>query len=333
MKILYFSPLENACTYFRCTLPARHLKLQNLADTRIVHTVAKEYFDWADIVVIQRSVGELMEKVAKYCKLVGKKVVYELDDNIFCYPDSVEYVKSDLQEQTISAIKILRQCHAVTATTQGIADTVKELVDIPVYVLSNYLDFNDLKGLDVQSRRSSEGGNFFIGWAGGHYHVQDLTLIESALMAVMKRYPDVQAIFYGDCPKKLLEVFPQRVFYQPWTGLEDFYLQMSIFRFDIGLAPLFGTEFAKSRSPLRLLQYATLGIPTIGSNCGEYGRMLGNGMPGILAEDGEWVDKLSWAIEHPEERKAMAEKAKEYVRDNYGIAKNVHKWMEVYETI
>lgn len=363
MKVLYFSPLENACTYYRCTLPARHLKRHGLAETRIVGTVSKEHLDWADIVIIQRSVGELMEKVSGYCRLMGKRVVYELDDNIFCYPDSIEYVKSGLQEQTVSAIKILRNCHAATVTTQTIADTIRELVDTPVYVLPNCLDFEDIKGMRIQHRSLGTyplplllegkaggcvtsplergGGGCVIGWAGGHYHVQDLRLIEPALLQIMTRHPEVSAVFYGDCPKTLYDTFPGRVFFQPWTGLEDFYWQMSILRFDIGLAPLFRTGFARSRSPLRLLQYAALGIPIIGSNYGEYGRMLNNGMPGVQVQDGglpgeaarAWADRVSWMIEHPEERRAMAERAKEYVRENFDIGKNVHKWMEVYQGV
>jgi glycosyltransferase involved in cell wall biosynthesis len=375
MRILYFSPLENACTYYRCTLPARHLKRQGLAETRLVGTVAKEYFDWADIVVIQRSVGELMEKVVQYCRIAGKKVVYELDDNLFCYPDSIEYVKSGLQEQTISALKILRKCHAVTTTTQGIADTIKELVDTPVHILPNCLDFEDVDSTSFHHLHQVRMGDLImrnaecgvrngvgrvgsahhsaphctIGWAGGHYHVQDLGLIEPALIEVMGKHPHVQAIFYGDCPARLYETYPDRVFYQPWTGLEDFYMQMSILRFDVGLAPLYPTEFARSRSPLRLLQYAALGIPIVGSNYGEYGKLLSNGLPGALVgwalptatgralptvlKSMGWAETLSWMIEHPEERQDMASRARQYVRENYDIKRNVHKWAEVYYTL
>src|SRR3990167_4592119 len=108
MKVLFISPLVNACSYYRCTLPARHLRKKGLAEARVVSSIAKEYMDWADLVVVQRVVGDLMYHIIKYCKLVGKKVVYELDDNIFMYPESPEYRKDKVQAETVSAIKILR---------------------------------------------------------------------------------------------------------------------------------------------------------------------------------------------------------------------------------
>lgn len=326
--MLFFSPLSNACTYYRCTLPARHLQRQGLAQARLVSTLAKEYFDWASLVVVQRVVGDLMYHIVKYCKLVGKKVVYELDDNIFMYPESPEYRKDRVQAETVSAIKILRNCHAITTTTEAIAQTVRELVDTPVYVLPNQIDFGDLEDLNLSAQKQLS-----VGWAGGHYHVQDLGLIEPALEEILRRYPEIVLIMYGACPKGLYERNKSRIFLQPFMPMEEFHFWMATFRFDIGLAPLYRTEFARGRSNLRLLQYAALGIPMVVSNWGEYGKSLLGGLSGLLAEDDEWVEKIGYLIENPEERRRLCVAARTYVREKYDAEKNIGLWWDCYQEV
>ncbi|MFQ5863153.1 MAG: glycosyltransferase [Candidatus Brocadiales bacterium] len=327
-KILFVSPLANACTYYRCTLPARHLRKRGLAETRVLSAIAKEYIDWADLVVVQRVVGDLMYHVVRYCKLEGKKVVYELDDNIFKYPNSVEYVKKGLQEETLSAIRIIRSSDAVTTSTEAIAETIRELVDTPVHVLPNQIDFTDTEHL-----RFSTEKQLSVGWAGGHYHVQDLGLVEPALEKILEKYSEIVLIMYGACPKGLYARQKTRIFLQPFMPLEEFHFWMAAFRFDIGIAPLHKTEFAKSRSNLRLLQYAAMKIPIVASNYGEYGNALSNGLAGLTAEDDQWADRISYLIEHPEERKKLGEAAYDYVRENYAVEKNIDRWSAVYEEV
>ncbi len=327
-KILFISPLANACTYYRCTLPARHLGRQGLAETRVVSSIAKEYIDWADVIIVQRVVGDMMYHVIKYARLEGKKVVYELDDNIFKYPDSPEYVRKGLQAETLSAIRIIRSVDAVTTSTEPIAETVRGLADTPAYVLPNQIDFADMEDMKPAAPRQPS-----VGWMGGHYHVQDLALVEAALEVILKKNPDLVLIMYGACPQGLYERNKTRVFLQPFMPMEEFHFWMASLRFDVGIAPLYKTEFALSRSNLRLLQYAAMKIPVVASNYGEYGKALGNGLAGVTAEDDQWVDRIGYLLERPDERQGLAEVAHDYVRENYDMASNAHRWSDVYREV
>jgi glycosyltransferase involved in cell wall biosynthesis len=301
---------------------------QGLAEVTVTTIFAKEQVDWADVIVMQRVTGDVSLHVAKYCRLAGKKVIYELDDNVFNYPDSPEYKKDNVQQETVSVIKVLRQCDAMTTTTQAIAEAVNELVDIKVYVLPNQIDFGNFPDLKVEKKNS-----LIIGWAGGHFHVQDLSLIEEPLCRILDEYPEVMVAMLGCCPKVLYERYKGRIWVEPFSTVQDFFTKMALMRFDIGLAPLYKTEFARSRSNLRLLQYSALSIPAIGSEFGEYGTALNNGLKGILAEDTEWFEKISHLIENEQERKRLGEEAFDYVKEHYDIEKNVHRWAECYAEI
>lgn len=299
-----------------------------LAEVIVTTVFAKEQVDWADIIVMQRVTGYVPLHVAKYCRLLGKKVIYELDDNIFNYPDSPEYQKDNVQQETVSAIKMLRQCDAMTTTTHAIADAVNELVDIKVYVLPNQIDFGNFPDIKAEKRNT-----FIVGWAGGHFHVQDLSLIEEPLCRILEKYPEVMVAMLGCCPKVLYERYKGRIWVEPFNSIRDFFTKMALMKFDIGLAPLYKTEFAMSRSNLRLLQYAALKIPIIGSEFGEYGTALNNGLKGVKSEDSEWFGKISSLIENERERKRLGEEAFNYVKENYDIEKNVHRWAECYDGV
>ena len=74
-------------------------------------------------------------------------------------------------------------------------------------------------------------------------------------------------------------------------------------------------------------------IPVVASNYGEYGRALGSGLAGITAEDDQWVDRIGYLIEHPDEREELSKEAHNYVRENYDMEKSVNRWSTVYEEV
>ncbi len=299
-----------------------------LAEVFVTTVFDKEQVDWADVVVMQRVIGDVPLHAAKYCRLTGKKVIYELDDNIFNCPDSPEYERDTVQQETVSAIKMLRHCDAMTTTTHAIADAVNELVDIKVHVLPNQIDFSNFHDIKIEKKNA-----FIIGWAGGHFHTQDLSLIEEPLCRILDKYPEVMVAMLGCCSKGLYERHKSRIWVEPFNSIQDFFTKMALMRFDIGLAPLYKTDFARGRSNLRLLQYAALKVPIISSNYGEYGMALNNGLKGIKAEDTEWFEKISYLIENEQERKRLGEEAFDYVKEHYDIEKNVHRWAGFYDEV
>ena len=132
---------------------------------------------------------------------------------------------------------------------------------------------------------------------------------------------------------QLLMDYPGRVFLQEFVNVELFVKTMAVTRFDIGLAPLFPTEFSKSRSSLRLLQYSALSIPTVLSDWGEYGKFVGDGFPALVANDGDWGEVVQELIDDEERRVQLGEKAYQHVVSRYEIRENIFKWKEVYDKL
>ena len=111
----------------------------------------------------------------------------------------------------------------------------------------------------------------------------------------------------GDIPSKFPEVVPHR--HTPWMDSAERYYR--IVDWHIALAPLADTTFNHSKSDLRVLEAAMLGIPTIASATDSYGRFIEHGVDGLLVrKPSDWGGLLSYLVEHPEEREEMGQRAR-----------------------
>lgn len=330
-RIYYISPNSGAISYYRCTMPAYYLNRAGLAETAVdFGRFQKEFVDWADVIVVQRVLGNGIKHMIHYCHMKNKKVVFEIDDNVWCFPDSPEYKDDKAKEVPGLTTDIINRCDAVTVSTQEIAKSVMKESKTPVFVVPNALDFLQWKQMDIRHE------HFLVGWAGGHYHVQDLEMIVPGLKKVIEKNKKTTLVFLGCCPMQLLTDHPDRVFLQEFVSVEMFPKTMAVMKFDVGLAPLYRTEFAKSRSNIRLLQYSALGIPAVVSDFGEYGKALKDGFPAISVvgnDESAWAEAIQWYIDNPVQRIKMGKKAKEYATAKYNIKNNVYRWKEVYDNL
>lgn len=331
IRAYFISPNSGALGYWRCTLPAYHLQKAGLADTVVdFNRFQKDFIDWADVVVIQRLVGKGMINLAHYCHMRGKKVVYELDDNVWRFPDSPEYSSAEAKKIPEETERVIESCDAVTVTTLPIAEEILERTNKPVHILPNCLDFSRWDAARVPN---IEHEHFLVGWMGGHYHVQDLQMVTPGLTDIIETNKKVVSVFIGCCPMELITQHPDRVFLQEFVNIELLPKTMGVMRFKIALAPLYQTEFAAARSSIRLLQYSAMGIPSVVNYWGEYARMIDDGFPCVCVKDNDWASAIQELIDNDKKRIEIGQKAYEYVRSRYEIKENIHKWQEVYENL
>ena len=328
-RIYYISPNGGAISYYRCTMPAFYLNRAGLAETAVdFGRFQKEFVDWADVIVVQRVLGNGIKHLINYCHMKDKKVVFEIDDNVWKFPDSPEYKSEQAKDVPGKTTDIMRGCDAVTVSTQAIADSVMEESKTPVHIVPNALDLMQWKPMP-----NIRHEHFLVGWAGGHYHVQDLEMIVQGLKEIINKNKGTTLVFLGCCPMELLTDHPDKVFMHEFVSMELFPKTMAVMRFDIGLAPLYETEFAKSRSNIRLLQYGALQIPSVVSHYGEYGRMMDDGFPAVGVSSGNWSESIQELIDNPEKRLRIGKEAQKYVVEKYDIKDNIHKWMDVYNNL
>ena len=317
----------SGCGYYRVTQPlgelAKHghdVKLMLGSDVR-----AREAAEWPVIV------GQRVDKhnaLPDWRRFRARsRLVYEIDDDVF----NIERVNWQAYGIYSRATTLDAVAHAaetanlVTVTTEPLAQVMREYND-QVVVLPNHVP-----GwvCDHQRQRAERP---VVGWGGGASHGADIGLVASPLRRFLDRFPGWDATLMGTDYRPTIK--HDRVSFQPWINVgeqpEQFYKAI---RYDIGLAPLVPSVFSASKSAIKALEYAALGIPVIASDVEPYREFVLHGTTGFLVKrDHEWLKYLSELAADDGMREEMGAKAREHARA-WAIDDGWKRWEQAYASL
>lgn len=183
--------------------------------------------------------GEKIKQTIAMLKDYGKKVVYEVDDDL-----------SNRYRHVIdgNAIDFMRQCSAVTVSTPILAEDVKALTGLPTYVLPNMLAPELWRR--ITQRPPELKNKVVIGLTGSPTHKTDWLVLEEPLRTIAER-DDVLIIIAGYHPE-YLKGLPNTTYVSPLVY--DQYADL-VKLFDIVLAPVDPDDkFNLGKSPIKVIE-------------------------------------------------------------------------------
>ena len=147
--------------------------------------------------------------------------------------------------------------------------------------------------------------------------VQRLPIV-AALHRTLEERPDVRVVSIR------LRLGLQHEHYEHRPAVSLWELSQALAEFDVGIAPLADTAFNRSRSTVKLKEYATAGTPWLASPTGPYVG-LGEKQGGRLVPDDGWHEAIARLIDKPRERGRLAKRAARW--DNAQVlSKNLDAW-------
>ena len=327
MRVFFLGAVgSKAIAYWRSLVPAKFLARARLANTAIMFgNFTKEAIDWADIVVFQRVAGGSLCSLAEYCRMTGTGMLFDLDDDVFNYPDSPEYHEVDTDKVAADIMEMVQLSDAVSVTEETLAASLREKTDKPIYIIPNSIDFDFW---DAPRQKNYTHDDFLIGWMGGAYHLADFDIIVPVMRYILKKYDYIKYCSIGAVPEELIKEFPDKVLFHKFTSIDALPDLMSKLKFNIGLAPLWENKFNDSRSNIRLLQYSVLEIPTVASAFGAYKRAVDDNFPMIAVPNKteEWIAAIEDLIENKEQREFLGKAARERTKYFYRAERSAPKW-------
>lgn len=251
-------------------------------------------------------------------------LVYELDDDPFTIePDNPAYAIYSNPVAHDSIEHCLSIAHMVTASTPLLAERMSKY-NPNVVVLQNHIDESLLTMERPQRDRLT------IGWAGGASHIKDIMSCSYGLRRIMQWHKDVDIHFIGTDLRPFVKA-PREIRHTEWV--EDTQAYYSLIDFDIGVAPLMPTTFARTKSHVKVLEYAALGIPCVATDVEPYRDFVIDGVTGFLvSRDHEWAQRLRDLINDEAMRTEMGIKARE-VATQYTIQNGWKHWESAYASI
>jgi glycosyltransferase involved in cell wall biosynthesis len=196
---------------------------------------------------------------------------------------------------------MMRRVDGLVLSTPYLAEQAAAVCDRPRYVNLNAVSAEMARLSDEAFQRRSPGRQVVIAYFSGHAHVhdEDLASVAAPLRTVLGRFPAALLRLCGDValPAELADhAAAGRVERRPLVDWRE--LPGLIAEADISIAPLIDNPQRRSKSAVKYLEAALVGVPTVASRMEPYAAVLREGQHALLAATpAEWVAALSMLVE------------------------------------
>ncbi len=278
--------------------------------------VAEETIDEFDIFVGQR--GQVRPWKHWQNRL---KLVFDIDDNLLD-PDTPALPQWTRKEVQDSLKESLEVSHLITTSTPILAEQLRKYND-NVVVIPNYVHE---RIFDISKKHNDK---VTIVFAGGDNHLQDIMMIQKPITQILQ----TENIVLHNMGVDYAPVFdaPNKCRFTYWSrNIWDYYNNIDG---DIAIIPLKDTPMNNSRSFIKALEYASLGIPVVASDVPPYRGFVLDGVTGFLVKTrAEWTDRVTELIHNESLRHEMGIKARELAKE-HTIQGNWAKREAIYEKL
>ena len=245
---------------------------------------------------------------------IHARTIYDLDDNLLDMDGHDE--KESYSAMTAAVRESLACADEVWCSTPDLGRRIASLGRARIQVLPNSLD-PELWGVDEPSRNQRPSGTpLRLLYMGTRTHDHDYAFLHQVMEALHLQMPGaVELTLIGvrsrdsDCPPWLQVLSAPAHVGASYPAFVHWLIQQE--RFDIGLAPLMANVFNNCKSPIKVLDYAAIGLPTLASDMPAYTHSLTNDVDCFHAanEVEVWQDALRTLMTEPERRQRVRRNA------------------------
>lgn len=330
-----------ASAYIRVVHWIRHPLIAKYMEPKLLNLDAfldEAAYDSLDAVVVQRTAvaPEQMDRFLELCKKRKLRVILEIDDNIFDLPEgtavAVEYQDKSKSLKTLAAASDL-----VTVSTPELAEAVKKYAG-RIEVLPNALDerlWREAVNVFPRNETWTQDSAIDILYMGTRTHAEDLELLEPVIERLKEDYSlnVTLNVIGGEALKAASETW-----YQPIPipyGLSKYsefvrWLRSEAYRWTFAVAPLVDNSINRSKSSLKYLDYAGMGLPAIFSKSPAYLAYIRDGENGLLVDNttDAWVEKIMFAVNNCGVMKEISQAAQRDLWENHTIEAGAKRYRE-----
>ena len=311
--------------WYRVDQPARWLSAHGV-ECRVLHPrneVDRGVLQGVTTFVLQRATSLGAMKAVAHLRDRGVRVVYEIDDDLWRLP-SWNPARAQYTPEVLGHIEnVMRQCNAVTVSTESLGARVEGLGCDDVFVIPNGVPLDLVPPRAMRTRPGVR-----VGWFGTRTHQGDLALVIPALQRLVKEWAHVTLVLMGDTLPGLWPV--GRV--ETYQGVHPtgYYGALQKLELDIVLAPLVDNDFNRAKSPVKALEAGAIGAAIAASNVGPYRQHLEHGHTALLANTGEdWESNLFTMVDDIALRESLATAARQWVEQKGSMESTGPIWRAV----
>ncbi|NBO99114.1 MAG: glycosyltransferase family 1 protein [Proteobacteria bacterium] len=219
---------------------------------------------------------EVSEQISKQPGQTGFRIVYEIDDLVFCedIPDYNKFKTAFVDPQIRkNAQDIMSLCDEITVTNDFMKDYYKEktghkhVTVIPNYPPKFWLGhFYNEKQISSNYDTYKAKPRILYAGSGAHFDVENRVNqrddFEHIIRTIYDTHTEFQWVFLGAFPLPLRPLVERGlVEFHPWTNLYNYGETIYKLRINMMIAPLQDNNFNKSKSDLKWIEANCFGLP------------------------------------------------------------------------
>lgn len=255
----------------------------------------------ADTVIVLRKTFPFI--VTVLLRLVSKRLIFDLDDAIFCRSDG-SFSKTRMNRFS----SIVKQCDHVFAGNKFLAEQSLKF-NSRVSIIPTCLDTSKYNIGTPKPKNHTD-----IVWIGSKSTSKYLLDILPILETAAKKHPTLRLKVIADFQVTDAKIQTLNIAWNEATEAAE------LASAHIGIAPMIENDWTQGKCALKVLQYMAAKLPVISSNIGVNGEAIISGETGYLVTHStQWLDAISQLYNDLNKQQLMGLAGQEKVNRHYDI--------------
>ncbi|MGC1505535.1 MAG: glycosyltransferase [Sulfitobacter sp.] len=262
-------------------------------------------------------------------------ILYDLDDPLFSVSAYETYrnmealdpgLKSHFLSEAPKYLNMMNGADILSVSTPGMAEHAALYTGRPVYVRRNFADTATLEaGSAAMSEKSPDDGTFRVAFASGSQgHEVDLGEIIAPLSEFILADRNRRLMLIGHFDRSHLPKGLERQIEAVEFADYDRYLA-ALAGANCTVMPLCDDAFNRCKSAVRVLDAASVGVPSIVAGVGDLSSVVNTGKTGfVVQKPGDWMDALRELAACPKATARMGKNARENLEAHWRCSDQPH---------
>lgn len=283
-----------------------------------------------DVIVFSRYSGPHWAAILDWAQNNSVPVVYQIDDDLLAVPRSLgerKYAYHNAPERLATVRSLLENADLVYASTEELRNRL--IGYFPQ--LRAIAGAINASGVPIEDPRAGKAR--VLGYMASADHLPNLEMVLPAVSDLLDRHEDLSFELFGSIPvpSSLLRFGDRVRSIGPVSNYEQFLETLAERRWDIGLAPLTATDFNRTKSNNKWIEYTSLGIAVVASGNMVYDECCAGGCGLLASALDEWRSALESLVEDDAGRVAMVERAQHKLESRYGPADHRRQILDMFD--
>ncbi len=255
-----------------------------------------------------------------FLKIIGKKIIFDFDDAIqYGSENNNNWFFSNLIRCDWKIRIIIKLSNKVIAGNKNLKNFANKF-NKHVQIVPTTIDINKYKFVKKKKRK-----NLIIGWSGSLSTSKYIENFLPSLITIQKK-KNFKILIIGS----KLNINNKYMKCVEWSPKNELKLLNQI---DIGLMPLPNNLWTKGKCGLKILQYLSVGIPSVVSNVGINSDIIVNGKNGYLVNNQkEWEIYLKKFLNNPKLISKMGLNGRKIVKQKFSNFSIINKLSSILIT-